>query len=65
MKNFLFLGTWGYMPKCVFWFLLGLLACSINERGSNDGTQPISWLMVAIGAILAAYSLYISLKAEK
>lgn len=65
MKNFLFNGTWGFFPKPVFWFLLALLAAAQNERGGNDGTEPLTWYIVAAGAVVAVYSLYLSLKAEK
>jgi hypothetical protein len=63
--NFLFRGTWGYAPKPLVWFIAGLLAAALNERGTADGTQPVSWYMVAAGTVLAGFSLWLSMKDEK
>jgi hypothetical protein len=63
--NFLFNGSWGFMPKPIFWFLLGWIACSINENGTSDGVKWQSWVMGGVGTLLAIYSLWLSLRAEK
>jgi len=69
MKNFLFNGTWGYMPKCVFWFLAGWIICAIIEHYFNGGGNtghvlPISWIIGIVGTIMAGYSLWLTLKSE-
>ena len=63
--NFLFRGTWGFLPKPLFWFIAGLLAAALNERGTADGTQAESWYMVAAGTVLAGFSLWLSMRHER
>ena len=63
--NFLFNGTWGMLPKFLFWFFLGIIICSVIEWGGNDGVPLSSWLWVIGGTILGAYSLYLSVKSER
>lgn len=66
MINFLFNGSWGFMPKFAFWLLAGWIICSIIEWGGNDGKiATVSLVIGGIGTILAAYSLYLSVKSER